>query len=111
MNGGIATRSTMTLTSSRGLLTLKTLSFAFHVPLSPVRDSIVAPSAGSAPQAADAMPTRLAATQATAGSVRGIQPPEPEGRLRRPVRSIATLIGANDACSNRRTRDAHYLTV
>src|SRR3954469_16225635 len=44
MNGAIGIPSTVTLMSSRGLLTLKTFSAAVKVPFSPVTDSIVAVS-------------------------------------------------------------------
>jgi hypothetical protein len=44
MNGGIVQRSTLTFTSSRGLLTLKTFSALLYVPLSPVTLSMVAVS-------------------------------------------------------------------
>ena len=49
MNVGTVQRSTLTLTSSRGLLTLKTFSALLYVPFRPVTDSMVAVSmAGTA---------------------------------------------------------------
>src|SRR5438034_7311381 len=95
MKGGIVQRSTLTFTSSRGLLTLKTFSVLLYVPLRPVTDSMVAVS--MAGPAAEAACIHAASTTTVRGKKVMESPPE-DGRtinasfLRPPSRQAAVVV-------------------